>query len=144
MNIEVLYRVRDNDLLPEYQTKGAVGADLKSAIDEILYAGERKIIPTGLFLQIPEGYEGQIRPRSGLAAKNRIIALSGTIDSDYRGEVKVILINLSSPPWAQYFRIKKGDRIAQIVFAPVVRASFIPAKLNVTERNTGGLGSTGI
>ena len=146
MEIKILYEVNENYLLPEYKTSGASGADLKSAIDTMLYPGEKKIIPTGLFLQIPEGYEGQIRPRSGLVANNSITIFNapGTIDSDYRGEIKVILINLSHPSWPYPFKIKKGDRIAQIVFAPVVRASFVPAKLSVTERNTGGLGSTGI
>ena len=141
MDIKILYRVNDNDLLPEYKTNGAAGADLKAAIETILYPGERLNIPTGLFLQIPEGYEGQIRPRSGLAVKNGITVLPGTIDSDYRGEIYVILFNLSN---FYSFEIKKGDRIAQIVFAPVARASFISSKLDVTERNTGGLGSTGI
>ena len=141
MDIKILYRVNDNDLLPEYKTNGAAGADLKSAIDVTLYWGGRLRIPTGLFLQIPEGYEGQIRSRSGLAEENGIIALSGTIDSDYRGEIYVILFNLSN---FYSFEIKKGDRIAQIVFAPVARASFISAELDVTERNTGGFGSTGI
>ena len=153
--IKVRYRVddfyNDNDLLPEYKTEGASGADLKSAIDATIYPGDRLEIPTGLSLQIPEGYEGQIRPRSGLAAKNGIIAFPGTIDSDYRGEVCVILFSLSSifinsfsfcTP--QIFEIKKGDRIAQIVFAPVVRAFFEPADLDGTVRNEAGFGSTGI
>ena len=143
MDIKVLCRVNDNGLLPEYKTIGAAGADLKSEINITIYPGDRWAIPTGLFLQIPEGYEGQIRPRSGLAAKNGIIVLPGTIDSDYRGEIYCILINLAFSRWPQTFEIKKGDRIAQIVFAPVVRASFVPAELDVTERNTGGLGSTG-
>lgn len=140
MDIEVLYKVSDNDLLPEYKTIGAAGADLKSEINITIYPGDRWAIPTGLFLQIPEGYEGQIRPRSGFAAKNGIIASLGTIDSDYRGEIYVILFNLSI---LHPFKVKKGDRIAQIVFSPVVRASFVPAELDVTERNTGGFGSTG-
>ena len=88
MEIKILYEVNENYLLPEYKTSGASGADLKSAIDTMLYPGEKKIIPTGLFLQIPEGYEGQIRPRSGLVANNSITVFNapGTIDSDYRGE----------------------------------------------------------
>ena len=146
MDIKVLYKVNDNDLLPEYKTNGAAGADLKSSINAVLYPGQKKIIPTGLFLQIPEGYEGQIRPRSGLVANNSITVFNapGTIDSDYRGEIKVILINLSSPSWGKTFEIKKGDRIAQIVFSPVVRVSFVPAELDVTKRNESGFGSTGI
>ena len=146
--IKVRYRVddfyNDNDLLPEYKTEGASGADLRSAINATLFPGDRVKIPTGLSLQIPEGYEGQIRPRSGLAVKKGITVFPGTIDSDYRGEICVILFNLPSHPWPQLFEIKKGDRIAQIVFAPIVRASFEPAELDVTERNEGGFGSTGI
>ena len=149
--IKVRYRVNDNDLLPKYETKGASGADLKSAIDARLFPRDRVKIPTGLSLQIPEGYEGQIRPRSGLAVKKGITVFPGTIDSDYRGEVCVILFNLSSifinslsSCWPEIFEVKKGDRIAQIVFSPIERGLFIPAELDATERNEAGLGSTGI
>ncbi len=130
--------------LPCYQTAGAAGADICAflAADEVLKAGERKIIPTGLRFAIPQGYEIQVRPRSGLAAKNGITVLNtpGTIDSDYRGELKVILINTSS----EDFVIHDGDRIAQIVVAPVTVGVFQTVDvLDETERGSGGFGSTG-
>jgi dUTP pyrophosphatase len=104
---------------------------------------ERCAIPTGLSFQIPEGYEAQVRPRSGLALKSGITILNtpGTIDSDYRGEVRVIVVNLGSQP----FTVQPGDRIAQIVFAPVVRAQFVQTEsLTLTERGENGFGSTGV
>jgi dUTP pyrophosphatase len=132
-------------MLPHYQTKGSSGADLKADIetDITIMPGETAIVPTGLFLQIPPGYEAQVRPRSGLAAKQGVTVLNtpGTIDADYRGEVKVILINLGKKD----VRIQRGDRIAQIVFAPVVRAQFDPHReINETSRGEGGFGSTGV
>ena len=131
-------------ILPEYKTSGAAGADICAYIPEtiIIKKGERAMIPTGLFFAIPEGFEIQVRPRSGLAAKNGIIVLNtpGTIDSDYRGEVKVILANLGS----EDFEVKNGDRIAQIVLAPVTIGAFEQvSELDETERGAGGFGSTG-
>lgn len=135
----------DSDFEPVYGSEHASGADLKAALKEavILKAGERVIIPTSVFLAIPEGYEAQVRPRSGLAAKFGITVLNtpGTIDADYRGEIKVILFNSSK----EDFFIQPGDRIAQMVFAPVVQAQFIKKEnLNETERGHGGFGSTGV
>jgi len=130
--------------LPSYATAHAAGVDLMAAIDapvEIL-PGARIVIPTGLSLALPEGYEGQVRPRSGLARKHGITILNspGTIDADYRGELQVILINLSPDP----FTIERGERIAQLVVAPVTRVTFARAEtLNETVRGTGGFGSTG-
>jgi dUTP pyrophosphatase len=134
-----------NEMLPHYQTEGSSGADLKADIeaDIIVAPGETVLVPTGLFLQIPLGYEAQVRPRSGLAAKQGVTVLNtpGTIDADYRGEVKVILINLGKKD----VRIERGDRIAQIVFAPVVRAQFDSrGEINETSRGKGGFGSTGV
>lgn len=131
--------------VPSYQSKGAAGADVCAFLGEdvVIESGEYKMIPTGLFLEIPEGFEVQVRPRSGLAAKNGVTVLNapGTIDSDYRGEIKVILINHSKQP----FTVKNGDRIAQLVVASVVQASFESAeRLSATERGEGGFGSTGI
>lgn len=134
----------DDRSLPRYQTDGAAGMDLHAVIDDsmTLAAGERRAVPTGLILEIPSGYEGQIRPRSGLALKHGVTVLNapGTIDSDYRGEVAVILVNHGTEP----FTIEHGDRIAQIVFAPVVRAELVEvAKVTGTARGGGGFGSTG-
>lgn len=119
--------------------------DLRAAVsdDLILQPDARLAIPTGLVLEIPEGFEGQVRPRSGLALKHGITCLNspGTIDWDYRGEVKVILINLGTEP----FTIMRGMRIAQLVIAPVARVEIIEiSKLTATERGTGGFGSTGL
>lgn len=130
--------------LPSYQSAGAAGADLRAhlAEDLVIDAGARAVVPTGLRLQIPEGYEGQVRPRSGLAAKAGVTVLNapGTIDSDYRGEVGVILVNLGTEP----FRVRSGDRIAQLVIVPVARAGFIRAEdVGGTTRGSGGFGSTG-
>ena len=131
--------------LPKYETSGSSGMDLGANIDGnlIIEPGKTVIIPTGLALSIPKGYEAQIRPRSGLAAKNKISVLNtpGTIDADYRGEIKVILINLGSEP----FKIEKGLRIAQMVICPIVKAQLEEVDdLNETERGDGGFGSTGI
>jgi dUTP pyrophosphatase len=129
---------------PEYKSRGSAGADLRAhlASPMRLAPGERAAVPTGLRLELPEGYEAQVRPRSGLALEKGITCLNspGTIDSDYRGEVKVILVNLGATDAA----IEPGDRIAQLVVAPVSRARFAPAAdLAPSERGSGGFGSTG-
>lgn len=131
--------------LPVYETAGAAGMDLQAALEEslVLAPGARTAVPTGLKLAIPQGFEGQIRPRSGLALKAGITCLNapGTIDSDYRGEVKVILANLGQEP----VTIERGMRIAQIVFAPVIQVSWDPAaSLSETARGVGGFGHTGV
>lgn len=130
--------------LPQYMTAGAAGMDLLAAVSEevSLPAGGFAVIPTGLAIALPAGYEAQIRPRSGLAAKFGITLLNtpGTIDQDYRGEIKVILINHGK----NSFQVKRGDRIAQLVVAPVVRVEWIPAvDLEETARGEGGFGHTG-
>jgi len=130
--------------LPQYESTGAAGMDLRAFIDsEILIPPlGRMRIPTGLFMELPIGYEAQIRPRSGLAARSGVTVLNspGTIDSDYRGELEVILINLGN----ESFTVKNGDRIAQMVIAPIVRVMVSEAEaLSETERGTGGFGSTG-
>ncbi len=131
--------------LPAYETAGSAGLDLRAAVSESvsLAPGERRLIPTGLIFEIPRGYEAQIRPRSGLAFKNGITCLNtpGTIDSDYRGEVSVLLINLGQEP----FSVDRGMRIAQMVIAPVVQVTLENRELaSVTDRGTGGFGSTGV
>lgn len=131
--------------LPEYATGGSAGADLAAAVDgELIVApGTRLAIPTGLVLEIPDGFEGQVRPRSGLALRHGITVANapGTIDSDYRGEVKVILVN----PGAEPFVVRRGDRIAQLVIAPVARARFVEREeVAATGRGDGGFGSTGV
>jgi len=132
--------------LPQYETDGAAGLDLQAAIPEgeelVLAPGARDMVPTGLAMALPHGYEAQIRPRSGLAAKNGVTALNspGTIDCDYRGEVKVILINHGTDPLV----ITRGMRIAQMIIAPVTRGIFEEHdSLPETDRGTGGFGSTG-
>ena len=143
---EVLIKVvaQEGSAIPEYKTLGAAGADVCALVDSPveLNPGDRALIGTGLFFAIPDGYEIQVRPRSGLAAKNGVTVLNtpGTIDSDYRGELKVILINLGK----EKFTVNKGDRIAQIVAAPVTLAAFaVVDSLDQTERGAGGFGSTG-
>ena len=129
-------------IIPAYQTKEAAGFDLHSIENVVLKPGERKLIGTGLAFEIEYGYEVQIRPRSGLAFKHGITVLNspGTIDSDYRGEIKILLINHSN----EKFEIKKGDRIAQAVVAPVIQAEIVEVEeLSSTERGEGGFGSTG-
>ncbi|SIQ94766.1 MULTISPECIES: dUTP diphosphatase [unclassified Bosea (in: a-proteobacteria)] len=131
--------------LPAYETEGAAGLDLRAALEEpvVLAAGGRMLVPTGLALQLPDGFEGQVRPRSGLAVRHGVTVLNapGTIDCDYRGEIKVPLINHGQEP----FRIQRGDRIAQLVIAPVTRVSLVEVpQLDATERGAGGFGSTGI
>lgn len=130
--------------LPEYATALSAGLDLRANIDEPIVLGslERAMVPTGLFIELPEGHEAQVRPRSGLAAKNGITVLNspGTIDADYRGEVKVILVNLSNQP----FTINDGERIAQLVVARHERIVWNEAEgLNDTERGAGGFGHSG-
>ena len=132
--------------LPSYETGGAAGMDLRAAVPDdapmVLKPGARDMVPTGLAFAVPAGFEAQVRPRSGLAAKAGITCLNtpGTIDSDYRGEVKVILINLGP----EDFTIRRGDRIAQLVIAPVVQAEWEEVDdLDETSRGAGGFGSTG-
>lgn len=130
--------------LPRYASDGAAGCDLHAAVGEtlVLSPGERTAVPTGLVVAIPEGFEGQVRARSGLALRSGIVCVNapGTIDSDYRGELKVLLGNFGNAP----VEIRRGDRIAQLVVAPVARAEFAPAaELPETERGGGGFGSTG-
>ena len=129
--------------LPKYQTALSAGMDLYANLKEVitLKSLERKLIPTGLFLELPEGFEAQVRPRSGLAIKNGISVLNapGTIDADYRGEIGVILVNLST----EDFRINNGDRIAQMVIAKYETAEWQEVdEINETERGAGGFGST--
>jgi dUTP pyrophosphatase len=130
--------------LPEYQTPLSAGLDIRANLDEsvTLRPLERAMIPTGLFVELPEGCEMQIRPRSGLAAKHGITVLNspGTIDADYRGEIKVILVNLSNEP----FTIESGERIAQMIVARYEQIEWQPVEeLGATERGAGGFGSTG-
>ena len=128
--------------LPAYATSGAAGMDVVSAEDVTIAPGARHAVATGLALAIPQGYEVQVRPRSGLALKHGITVPNtpGTIDSDYRGEVKVILINHGTEPFA----IRRGDRVAQLVLAPVVQAAWEEVtELDATDRGEGGFGSTG-
>ncbi len=128
--------------LPRYASEDAAGLDICAAEDLTLQPGQRQAIATGFAIEIPRGYEVQVRPRSGLALKHGITCLNtpGTIDSDYRGEVKVILANLGQEP----FEVRRGERIAQIVPAPVLRADFVEsALLGETARGSGGFGSTG-
>jgi len=131
--------------LPHYATAASAGIDLKANLSEavVLKPLERKLIPTGLFMELPIGYEAQVRPRSGLAIKNGITVLNtpGTIDADYRGEIMVILINLSD----EEFVINHGDRIAQMIIAAHQQAEWVEVgELNETERGAGGFGHTGI
>ena len=131
------------DVAPVYQTQGAAGCDLVSSVDQTIEAHSWGIVPTGIYIEVPPGFEAQIRSRSGLAAKHGVFVLNGvgTIDSDYRGEIKVILANMGS----QQFNIKKGDRIAQMVFAQFSQAIFEKVdELSSTDRNEAGFGSTGV
>ncbi|HEY4186067.1 MAG TPA: dUTP diphosphatase [Polyangia bacterium] len=138
-------RIRKNAVVPAYMTSGAAGMDLASAEEAAVTigAGERAAVVTGLALEIPDGFEGQVRPRSGLARKFGVTLTNapGTIDSDYRGEVTVLLINLGREPHI----IAPGDRIAQLVIAPVTRATLVEAtdELTDTKRGAGGFGHTG-
>ena len=139
-----IYKADPQARLPEYETAGAAGADIRARLAQpvVIPPLGRVRIPTGLALEIPAGFEAQIRPRSGLAARNGVTVLNspGTIDSDYRGELQIILINLGSDD----FTVADGDRIAQMVIAPVSRALIEEtAVLSETERGSGGFGSTG-
>lgn len=130
--------------LPDYATAGSSGLDLRANLDSpvVLNSLERKLIPTGLFMEIPEGFEAQVRPRSGLAIKQGLTCLNspGTIDADYRGEIKIILINLSSDSQ----QVNDGDRIAQLVFQKVEKVNLISvSELTSSERAEGGFGHTG-
>lgn len=131
--------------LPQYETALAAGLDVRANITESITLGplERTLVPTGLFIELPEGYEMQVRPRSGLAAKHglSLVNAPGTIDADYRGEIKVILVNLSNTP----YELKPGERVAQLVVSQFTRVEWEPVeKLGETERGAGGFGSTGV
>ncbi len=145
VDVAILRLPHAHDLsLPAYQSEDAAGLDLVAAVEEPLTLPPlgRALVPTGFALALPSGYEAQVRPRSGLAAKHGVTVLNspGTVDADYRGEVKVILINLSDRP----FTIARGERIAQMVIAPVSRVSLVETEtLDATGRGTGGFGSTG-
>ncbi len=145
MRVQIARRPGAEDLpLPSPATPGAVGCDLCAAVevDAVLAPGARLLIPTGFSIAVPEGYEAQVRPRSGLALEHGIILPNapGTIDSDYRGELKVILQNAGEKP----FSIRRGDRIAQLVVAPIVRTEWEEvSSLDATRRGTGGFGHTG-
>lgn len=140
-----IMRVEGNDLpLPAYQTRGAAGMDLAACVDGdlVIPPGEWRLVPTGLVVALLDGFEGQVRPRSGLALKHGITVLNapGTIDADYRGELKVALVNHGREP----FVVRRGERIAQLVISPVARAVWMEtAPLDETERGAGGYGSTG-
>tara|TARA_Y200000002_G_scaffold164046_1_gene135399 strand:+ start:231 stop:662 length:432 start_codon:yes stop_codon:yes gene_type:complete len=128
--------------LPKYETNGSSGMDLAANIETIIEPGDTSIIPTGLAVSIPKGFEVQVRPRSGLAAKQKLTVLNtpGTIDSDYRGEIKVILVNHGN----KNFKIEKGDRIAQMIVCPVIIAQIVEVEnLSDTKRGKDGFGSTG-
>ncbi|MBE6342344.1 MAG: dUTP diphosphatase [Lentimicrobiaceae bacterium] len=143
--MEVKIVNKSDNQLPAYETVNSAGMDLRAYLPEgaiVIKPLQRVLVPTGLFMEIPEGYEGQVRPRSGLAIKNGITVLNtpGTIDADYRGEVKIILINLSDTD----FTISSGDRIAQIIFAKCEQMEVVNVEtLSETERGAGGFGHTG-
>lgn len=135
--------VSGNGSIPIYQTKGSAGCDLRSNEEFILKVGKRHLFSTGIKISIPQGYVGDIRPRSGLAHKNGITVLNtpGTVDSDYRGEIKVLLINLGE----EDFVVQPGMRIAQLVLLPYVRAKFVKVEtLEISSRGEKGFGSTGV
>ena len=143
-----VYRMRADAIVPRYKTSGAAGLDLAACLSHPLtiQPGGTARVPTGLQIALPPGHEGQVRPRSGLAARHGVTVLNapGTIDEDYRGEVQVILVNHGSEPFA----IQHGDRIAQLIVAPVTRVAIEPVDdetaLGGTERGGGGFGSTGV
>ena len=144
MPVEIKIINHSTNPLPSYSTPGSSGMDIRANLDSPLKLGsmERALVPTGLFIELPEGFEGQVRPRSGLAIKQGITCLNspGTIDADYRGEIKIILINLSQ----QEQVIEHGDRIAQLVIQQTEKARWISVEiLEQTERNEGGFGHTG-
>lgn len=142
--MEVKVINKSNNPLPEYSTSQSAGMDLRAFITEPVILGviDRALIPTGLYIEMPDGYEAQVRPRSGLAIKHGITVINspGTIDADYRGEICVELVNLSNTP----FTVEPGERIAQLVFSKYEQAKFIEVKeLSETERGEGGFGHTG-
>jgi len=145
MRVEIK-KLNGNDLeLPHYETSGSAGMDLRACIVEhiIIKPGERKLIKTGISISLPDGYEAQIRSRSGLALKNGVVVLNapGTIDADYRGEIGVILVNFGN----EDFVVERGMRIAQMVISSVEQADFVEVEeLDKTERSVGGFGSTGV
>lgn len=144
VQIKIISKDEDDDLIPSYETSGSAGADLKANIenDIDLFPHESILVPTGIFVEIPKNFEIQIRPRSSLALKHMITVLNspGTIDSDYRGEIKVILINHSD----KVFKITKKMRIAQMVLTPIYQAEFIKVEqLSLSKRGEGGFGHTG-
>ena len=145
MEIQVRVVRKTQHALPEYETDHSAGMDLRADLEEtvVLDPGGRTLIPTGLYIEIPAGYEAQVRPRSGLALKRGLTVLNapGTIDADYRGEVGVILANLSQ----EVQSVEPGERIAQLLFAPVTRGQLVEVEvLSETERGRGGFGSTGV
>jgi dUTP pyrophosphatase len=142
INVKIINK--SGNALPEYATEGSAGMDLRASITEplVLKPLERQLVPTGLFIELPAGHEAQVRPRSGLAVRQGITCLNspGTIDSDYRGEIKVVLINLSGEEQT----LHPGDRIAQMVIAPVEQVRWEEVEvINSTARNAGGFGHTG-
>src|SRR5262245_32347466 len=142
VGIEILEHAKDLEALAA-MTSGSAGHDLRAAVfeDLVIEPGQVRLVPTGIRLAIPSGYEAQVRPRSGLAARDRVGVLNspGTIDSDYRGEVQVLLANFGDAP----FRVTRGMRVAQLVFARVYRPVFEPRSLDATPRGAGGFGHTG-
>ena len=145
MEIQVRVVRKTRYALPEYETSQSAGMDLRADLEEsvLLDPGRRTLIPTGLYIEIPAGYEAQVRPRSGLALKRGLTVLNapGTIDADYRGELGVILVNLSQ----EVQSVEPGERIAQLLFAPVTRGQLVEVDvLSETERGRGGFGSTGV
>ncbi len=143
-NIAINIINQSSNQLPDYATTGSAGMDIRANLTEpvVLQSLERALIPTGLFMELPEGYEAQIRPRSGLAIKFGLTCLNspGTIDSDYRGEIKVIVVNLSKEPQT----INHGERIAQMIIAPITKAKWnLVQQINSTIRDQGGFGHTG-
>lgn len=141
MTVEVTGHFPDG-IVPQYATDGSAGADITASAEVVLARGARVLVPTGIRLVIPNGFEAQVRPRSGLALKHGVTVLNapGTIDSDYRGEIKVLLINLGE----QQYTVRVGDRIAQLIIAPVVQARFKEALIPESDRGSGGFGSTGL
>lgn len=143
--MEVKVINKSNNPLPEYSTSQSAGMDLRAFITEPVILGviDRALIPTGLYIEMPEGYEAQVRPRSGLAIKHGITVINspGTVDADYRGEICVELVNLSNTP----FTVEPGERIAQLVFSKYEKVDFVEVEeLSKTERGTGGIGHTGL
>lgn len=144
--VQIQIKALEGAQLPAYATAGSSGADVCAYLPEagtlILESGTYTAVPTGLFIALPSGFEAQIRPRSGLAAKHGVTVLNapGTIDADYRGEIRVLLINLSK----EVYRIEHGERIAQMIISPVAQSHFLPVEtIDDTERGAGGFGSTG-